>query len=108
MHGAVGATVAHGDAGNFVVQNIGTDVALNVRYRFVDLANPKRPAQESYLLNVLQGQKITMPEPLNFSAYSGECEVVFRFESIGGRSYQSTVSMNCHLLTAFRLETVKN
>lgn len=34
INGAVGDMVACGDDGNFVVQNIGTGVALNVTYRF--------------------------------------------------------------------------
>jgi hypothetical protein len=109
MHSAVGWTVAQGDDGNFVVQNIGTGVALNVKYHFrpLDPSEANRPVQASYFLNVLAGQKISMPEPLNVSKYCGECEVVFQFESIGGRHYQTTVTMNNHVLTGFRLETVE-
>src|ERR1035437_8710009 len=33
--GAVGNTVARGDEGSFVLQNIGNGIALNVRYQFV-------------------------------------------------------------------------
>jgi len=106
LSGAVGNTVAAGDQANFVVQNIGTGVALNVSYRFDDLDAPtgSRPKGKSYLMNVLAGQRITMPEPMNVSAYSGNCELIFSFESIGGRRYESTVTMNAHVLTAFKFK----
>jgi hypothetical protein len=107
-NGAVGNTVAAGDNANFVVQNIGTGVALNVSYKFNDLDAPQgnRAREKSYLMNVLPAQRIAMPEPMNVSAYSGNCEVVFLFDSIGGRRYQSAVTMNAHVLTAFQLKTL--
>jgi hypothetical protein len=106
MDGAVGGTVARGDDGNFVVQNIGTGVALNVKYRFSSLDPPKAksPTGSSYFVNVLPAQKVRMPNPIN--AYCGTCEVVFRFESIGGRRYQSTVTMNNQVLTGFEFKTI--
>lgn len=107
--GAVGAMVARGDDdANFVVQNIGTGVALNVTYRFDNLDSPQGNGSngESYLVNVLPTQKISMPEPMNVSMYCGNCEIVFGFESIGGRHYQSTVTMNNHVLTAFQLKSI--
>ena len=86
MHGAVGGTIASGDQGNFAVENIGNGVALNVTYHFDKsrFREPNGPRPESYFLNVLQSQKIAMPER----------EVVFCFESIGGRRYQSTITMS--------------
>jgi hypothetical protein len=103
---AVGGTVASGDDANFVVQNIGTGVALNVRYRFILVASSGgTPDYETrYFLSVLQGQKVRMPEPMNASTYSGKCDVVFTFDSIGGRTYESRVGMTHHVLTksAFR------
>ena len=108
MNGAVGGTVARGDDGNFVVQNIGNGVALNVKYHFnsIDPPKAKSPARTSYLVNVLPAQKVRMPEPMNASIYCGFCEVVFRFESIGGRQYQSTVTMNSHVLTGFEFRAI--
>jgi hypothetical protein len=106
-NGAVGAMVARGDDyANFVVQNIGTGVALNVTYRFNNLDSPgrNRTRDKCYLVNVLPKARISMPEPMNASMYSGNCEVVFGFESIGGRHYESTVTMKNHVLTAFRLK----
>jgi hypothetical protein len=108
MDGAVGALVARGDGANFVVQNIGTGVALNVTYRFNNLDSPERIRlkDKSYLVNVLPGQKISMPEPMNASNYSGNCELLFCFESIGGKHYQSIVTMNGHVLTSFQLKAI--
>jgi len=105
MHGAVGGTVVCDNDGNFVVQNIGTGVALNVRYHFENLDSPRGTAiDENYFVNVLQGQKVRMPEPVNASIFSGNCRAVFRFESMGGGRYQSIVTMNNHVLTAFSLK----
>jgi hypothetical protein len=43
--------VARGDDANFVVQNIGTGVALNVAYRFYNLDSPERDRRDkSYLV----------------------------------------------------------
>lgn len=108
IHGAVGGTVVRTDDGTFVAENIGTGVALNVTYRFNNLDAPDRNRlqEKSYLLNVLPRQRIAMPEPVNASRYSGNCEVIFSFESIGGRHYQSTVTLNNKVLTAFRLKAV--
>ena len=108
MHGAVGGTVVSDNDGNFVVQNIGTGVALNVTYHFENLDAPRGTATtENYFVNVLQEQKIRMPEPINASMFSGNCHAVFRFDSMGGRRYQSTVTMNNHVLTAFSLKPLK-
>jgi hypothetical protein len=108
MHGAVGGTVVCDNDGNFVVQNIGTGVALNVRYHFENLDSPGgRAIDENYFVNVLQGQKVRMPEPVNASMFSGNCRAVFRFESMGGGRYQSTVTMNNHVRTAFGLKSLK-
>lgn len=105
MHGAVGGMVVRADDGTFVAENIGTGVALNVTYRFNNLDAPEknRPQEKGYLLNILPGQKVAMPEPINASPYCGSCQLIFSFQSIGGRSYESTVTMNNHVLTAFHL-----
>ena len=106
IHGAVGGTVVRTDDGTFVAENIGTGVALNVTYRFNNLDAPEtnRPQEKSYLLNVLPGKQIAMPKLA--SMYSGNCEVIFSFESIGGWHYQSTVTLNNKVLTAFCLKAV--
>jgi len=109
MHEAVGGMVVHGVDSHFAVQNIGTGIALNISYHFRSLDAPEksRPERTRYLLYVLQGHPIKLPEPMNVSGYCGNCEVIFRFQSIGGKHYQSTVTMNNHVLTAFDLEAIK-
>ena len=102
MHEAVGNTIAANSGGNFILHNIGSGVALNVTYRFNSL-DPRLRADSStrYFISVLPNQKIEMPEPMNTSGYSGDCELMFTFDSIGGRTYQSTITMKHHVLTRF-------
>jgi len=102
MHQAVGNTTARGDHGNFMVHNIGNGVALNVSYRFRSLERDAlNDLSARYFISVLPNQKATMPEPMNVSSYSGECQLTFEFDSIGGVRYESTVTMNHHVLTRF-------
>lgn len=107
MHQAVGNTIAAGNGGYFVLHNIGSGVALNVTYRFKSL-DPHLQADSStrYFISVPPGHKIRMPEPMNASGCSGECELVFRFESIGRKTYQSTITMNHHVLTSFSFKSL--
>jgi hypothetical protein len=107
MHGAVGAMVVRGSDAQFVVQNIGTGIALNVSYQFKTLDAPQRPDQPRYLFYVLLGQPVQIPETLNASPYAGNSEVIFRFQSIGGKWYQSTVTMNNRVLTKFEFHPLK-
>jgi hypothetical protein len=98
---AVGNTVVRSDQGNFVVQNIGNGVALNVRSVFKSLDPDRRTSSEmSYLVNVVPGQPVTLPQPIN--AFPGKFELAFQFESIGGKRYRSTVTVNDYVLTDFR------
>ncbi len=102
MDGAVGSMVVREDGGRFVAQNIGNGVALNVRYNIKRTDQPSGPhgPKSRYLPNVLAGQAVAMSEPV--STYSGDyCEVVFRFNSIGGREYQTTVTMSNLVITDF-------
>ena len=99
---AVTSTVALEDEGKFVVQNIGSGPALNVSYRFVainETAEHFRDRGAIYVQNVLVGQRIRMVEPM--SAYTGDFDVIFRYESIGGRVYESKIRMTNFALTDF-------
>jgi hypothetical protein len=55
MNGAVGNTVARGDQGSFVLQNIGNGIALNVRYQFLRVPREEvaRQHHEHYLQHIL-------------------------------------------------------
>lgn len=101
MHQAVGNTVIRDDSGSFVVQNIGNGVALNVCYTFKSLDSPTPVIDKDryYFLNVINGQKVTMPHPV--SAYSGTHKITFNFQSIGGRRYESVVTFSHRVLTGF-------
>jgi hypothetical protein len=83
---------------NFLMQNIGTGVALNVTYFFrVD----SKPHRERYAPIVRAGARQQLPEVTTVNHYSGKYEVVFNYESISGRKYQSIVSLNKRIMTRF-------
>jgi len=107
MHQIVGNTVIREESGNFVVQNIGNGVALNVRYRFtaLDLVSSQRGDEPSYVLNVQSGQKVQMPEPV--AAYCGSYDLIFQFESIEGKTYESVVTFSRQVLTNFEFRQIE-
>lgn len=103
--GVVGNTVAAGKTGDdFFVRNIGNGVALNVTFDIIYTGEypdrfPKRKGR--YLQNVLAGEKVNMLTPMN-PYRSGEFIVLFHYQSIGGRAYESKITMNGFVLTDFR------
>ena len=100
--GSLAGTVALGDDGNFVAQNIGSGPAMNVSYRFIAINETAHHNQDHgprYVQNVLANQKVRMVEPMN--AYDGDFDVIFRYESIGGRLHQSKIRMMNFALTDF-------
>jgi hypothetical protein len=105
MHGAVGTTKARADQGSFVAQNIGNGPALNISYQMIRIDNRDRRVNTRYIQNLLATQKVTMLETLGL--YAGEVEVVFEYESIGGRKYRTTLDMNHHVLTMLRFEEIR-
>jgi hypothetical protein len=106
MHGAVGNVVARADQGNYVVQNIGNGVALNVRYQFTrPNDNRERPRDTRYVPNIFSTARVTLVETLG--GYDAEHEVTFDYESIGGRRYRTTIHLNHHVITSFVFEEVR-
>jgi hypothetical protein len=106
--GVAGNTVAAQNEGDFVVVNIGNGVALNVNFDLVYTGQypdrfPKRNLR--YLQNVLIGQRVNMLTPMN-PYRTGQFEVVFHYESIGGRCYESRITMNGLVLAGFRFGTL--
>ena len=101
MGGAVGSTTARSNDGQFVIQNIGNGVALNVKYTFKRINEPDErkvlAGQDRYVPYVLVGQKMTIPEPV--AAFSGEYPVILAFQSFGRRKYRTVVTMNNRVLT---------
>lgn len=102
MHGAVGNVVARADQGNYVVQNIGNGVALNVRYRFTRLNDPDREMR--YVPNIMPSARVTLVETLG--GFNAEHEVTFDYESIGGHMYRTTIQLNHHVITTFVFEEI--
>jgi hypothetical protein len=101
MDGAVGNQIAQPDEGKYVIDNIGNGAALNLRYFFTrpNVAQPWR-----YLPVVLAAGHATLVETLNL--YNAEHVATFEYESIGGRKYRSTISLNHHVITAFNFEEI--
>jgi hypothetical protein len=109
MHGAIGRTTARSDQGHLVVQNIGNGIALNVRYSIQPLPPSDREYRlesSGYLQNALAGQRISMAE-LVTTTLSGDYEIGFQFQSIGGREYRTVVKMNERVLTGFTFAQVR-
>jgi hypothetical protein len=103
---AVGTTQAASDSGNFMVQNIGNGIALNISYQFVK-DSPGGETQQNrtrYIQNLLASQRVTIPE--SKSLFRESWTVIFEYESIGGRKYRTTLHINNHVLTTFRFELI--
>lgn len=106
MDGAVGNIVARPDQGSYVVLNIGNGVALNVRYRFTrPNDDPNHPRDMRYIPNLAPTGKATLVETLG--GYNAEHDVTFRYESIGGRRYQTTIHLNHRVITTFDFSEVE-
>ena len=98
-HAAVGNIVAQADQGNYVVQNIGNGVALNIRYRFT---RQNIEPNLRYVPNLLPSGRATLVERL--TTYNEEHEVTFDYESIGGHKYRSVITLNHRVITSFHFE----
>jgi hypothetical protein len=105
--GAVGSLVAWGPQGFFALENIGNGIALNVSYEFMpgNRAPERIRPNRRYVQNVLASHSISMVESIH--QFTGEWEVRFDYESIGGMKYQSIVSLTESILTHFQYESVK-
>ncbi len=95
---AVGNIVARPDEGNYVVQNIGDGIALNLRYRF-SRGNERELREMRYVPAVGQGARVRLVEPLG--AYNAEHRVIFEYESVSGKRYRTTIELNHQVITSF-------
>jgi hypothetical protein len=107
MHGATGNLVARPDGGSYVMHNLGNGLALNLRY-YITRNNPpldQDPNRWRYVPTVPATAKVTLVETLGH--YNQEHEATFEYESIGGRKYRSTITLNHHVITSYRFEEIK-
>jgi len=98
--GPLGNTQALRLEGNFAVENIGSGPALNVRYEFIAVGETARffqPRGVRYVQNILDDQRSAMVE--SYAAYNGQFEVIFEYESIGGRCYRTNINMDGYVFT---------
>jgi hypothetical protein len=57
-----------------------------------------------YVSNIFPTARVTLVETLG--AYIAEHEITFIYQSIGGRTYRTTIQINHHVITSFVLEEV--
>lgn len=98
MGGAVGSLVARADQGSYVIHNVGNGVAINLRYRITrNEGLGEQPWR--YMPAVPATSRVTLVETLG--GYNANHVATFEYESIGGRKYRSTITLNHHVITAF-------
>jgi hypothetical protein len=101
MHGAVGNVVAKAYAGSYLIINVGSGVALNIRYQFTRQGHQP---ELRYIPLLASRAEASLIEPVN--AYNGEHRVTFDYESIGGRKYRTTIDLNHRVITSFEFKEV--
>lgn len=105
-HGATGSLVARADGGSYVIQNLGNGLALNLRY-YITRNNPQLDQNSDrwrYLPTVPASAKVTLVETLG--QFNQQHEATFEYSSIGGRRYRSTITLNHHVITAYKFEEI--
>ena len=84
--------------------NVGNGLALNVSYSFQARRDSVKPWQKitgSYLPSVLPNHSQQIQLALLLNAYPGENEITFLFQSLGGRWYQSVVTIKSKVMVDF-------
>ena len=100
MNGAVGGMVVAPRNGNIALENMGNGPAINVSYNF----NPVDPSTVScphgYLQNIRAGGTFIMAVARGVLS-NREYELIVTYESLSGRRYESRITINNLVLTAF-------
>ena len=104
MDGAVGAMIVAAREGNVAVRNIGSSRTVNIRYGFTPVnpapgANVARP--QGFIQDIPLGEMFVMPVARGV-LQNLEYEFIANYESLGGRRYQSRITLNNLVLTAIR------
>lgn len=107
MDGATGNLIARLDTGNYVIENRGSGLAVNLRY-YITRNNPALDAPEKrkwrYIPTVPATAKVTLVETVG--AFGNQHEATFEYQSIGGRKYRSTIALNNRVIASFKFEEV--
>ena len=107
MDGAVGNLIARPDQGSYVILNIGNGVALNLTY-YITRNDPRLDAPERRATRYMPALSATAKAALveTVGHYNREHIATFEYESIGGRKYRSTITLNNRVITSFRFEEI--
>jgi hypothetical protein len=106
MGGAVGGMVVRCPGGDAEIGNVGSGPAINVRYRAVhNIADATEQGPSGYLAGILPGEKFLTPIPRGI-LQGQEWEVVFTYESLSGRKYQTKCTLDDLVLTNVRFDRV--
>ena len=104
MGGAVGGMVVRCPGGNAEVGNVGSGPAINVRYRAThNLEDATEQGPSGYLAGILPGEKFLTPIPRGI-LQGQQWKVVFTYESLSGRKYQTECTIDDLVLTNVRFE----
>jgi hypothetical protein len=99
--GAKGSLVVdESDDGLFMVENIGNGVALNVTFKFDPIDPPHgkgMKGNDGKVQNIPPGQKAVLHPPVKMAQFVWE--VTLEFDSLGGRRYQTKMTLGMRVLT---------
>lgn len=97
--------------GFLAVRNVGNGLALNISYRFKRVDDPNYPnhlkGNDSYLQRLHAEREIRLPLPVTLMKL-GDWDVVFEFESLGGRKYRKAVRVQANVLSGIRFEQISD
>jgi hypothetical protein len=109
VYGVKAISVVKDYKGFLAVRNVGNGLALNISYQFNRVDDPNYPkglkGDDSYLQRLHAEREIRLPIPVTMMKL-GEWQVVFEFESLGGRKYRTTVRVQANVLSGIRFEQI--
>jgi len=107
VYGVKGISVVKDYKGFLAVRNVGNGLALNIQYQFNRVNDPTYPkglkGDDGYLQRLHSEKEIRLPTPVTMMKL-GDWDVVFVFESLAGRKYQTTCRVQANILSGFRFE----
>ena len=109
VYGVKAISVVKDYRGFLAVRNVGNGLALNISYQFNRVDDPNYPkslkGDDSYLQRLHAEREIRLPLPVTLMKL-GDWRVVFEFESLGGRKYRTTVTVQANVLSGIRFEQI--